>query len=204
MPACSSRWRIPALPEWLPMTNRRFALPICRGIEGFVGVRVLDHGVAVNAGLMGEGHFAHDGPVAGDGTPRGGGHHLAQGQEAMGIRVACQVGVRIHGHDDLLQCRIAGPFAETVHRDTERVRPGFGGRQGVGRGHAEIVVAVKFKRQFRDGCAQVTDEPDHRRRAADAHRVGNTQSMCPQACGGVGERGEPGDVGTGGVPGHRW
>jgi len=48
----------------------------------------------------------------------------------------------LQGHDHLLEGGVAGPFADSVDRDLRLASAGFQTGEGVGGGHAEIVVAV--------------------------------------------------------------
>ena len=95
---------------------------------------------------MGEGVAAHDGLV---------GLHREAGQvgdEAAGVADLLGVhagaahvelgGSRAQGHDDLLERGVAGALAEAVDGDLHLARAGLHRGQRVGRGQAQVVVAV--------------------------------------------------------------
>ena len=67
---------------------------------------------------------------------------------------------RPEGHHDLLQRRVAGALAEAVDRHLDLARAGLDRRERVGRGEAEVVVAVDADRRL--AADEVDDPPDER------------------------------------------
>ena len=79
-------------------------------------------------------------------------------------------------HDHFFQRSVAGAFAQAVDRDARAIRAGSERGNGVGRGHAEVVVPVKFQAQLRHGCAQGADEIAGLQRVQNADGVRDAQT----------------------------
>ena len=80
-----------------------------------------------------------------------------------------EVGPRLQRHDDLLQRAVARPFAEAVDGALDLPRAGTHGRQRVGHGHTQVVVAVNAD----DGPVDVADlGHEHRDHLAVLRRDG--------------------------------
>ena len=80
------------------------------------------------------------------------------------------------GHDDFFERAVARPFAEAVDRAFDLPGPGLDGRQAVGHGQAEIVVAVDADHglvDVRHAIAESADDVAHVGRRGVADRVGN-------------------------------
>ena len=85
------------------------------------------------------------------------------------------VGARVQGHDDFFQRRVAGALADAVDRDLRLPRAGVDGREGVGGGQAEVVVAVHAQDRLVDVgrvLADVAHEGGELLRDRVADRVG--------------------------------
>ena len=115
------------------------------GGERLVGRAVFQQAAAVDARFVAEGCRTDNGFFRREGTARGVRHKVAQHGKLPRIHAAVFPEREPHGHDDLVQCRVASTFAEAVDGDARGVRAGSERGNGVGRGHAEIVVTVKFQ-----------------------------------------------------------
>ena len=116
------------------------------GREDLVGLAVLEDAVLMNARRVREGVGAHDRLVRG--------HGLAAdfGDEARGAGDLLRVDARVETaerllaqldrHGDLLERAVARTLAQTVHAALDLERAVLNGGDRVGRGHAEVVVAV--------------------------------------------------------------
>ncbi len=124
-----------------------------------VGQRILDHAVLVDPGLVRECVAADDRLVGLDREPGQVADQAAGRGDLLGGHGRGQLGELRRpgpeGHHDLLERRVAGALAEPVDRDLHLTRAGLDSREGVGRGEAEVVVAVDA-----DSCISA-DEPDH-------------------------------------------
>jgi hypothetical protein len=113
--------------------------------DDLVGEAVLEHPVLMDARLVGEGVAAHDGLV-GLGEDAGEvRQELAGAVDLAGLHLAAeaQPGTsHLPGHHDLLQCGVAGPLADAVHRALHLPGAGLDGGERVGDGEAQVVVAV--------------------------------------------------------------
>ena len=142
-----------------------------------VGERVLDHAVLVDPALVGEGVGAHDGLVGLDREAGEVAHQAAGGRDLLGLHAAGQLGelgrARPEGHHDLLERGVAGALAEAVDRHLHLARAGLDGGERVGRGEAEVVVAVDGDR----GVAP--DEVDDRDPRAARTPPGWRSRRCP-------------------------
>ena len=92
--------------------------------------------------LVGEDVGAHDALPRGDGARRGGGHVLAELAEARRVQAEVDVAQVLERHHDLFEGGVAGALAEAVDGGVHVGRAGLDAGQGVGRGHAEVVVGV--------------------------------------------------------------
>ena len=103
----------------------------------------------MDAGRVREGVRADDGLVGLDQNAGHGGDHARGLVNLLGANISLQaVGVpaRVQGHDDFFQRRVAGAFADAVDGAFDLPRARAGGGEGVGRRHAEVVVAVGGQR----------------------------------------------------------
>ncbi len=140
---------------------------------------MLQHAVLMDAGFMGEGIGADDGLVrlhgeAGDGgdEARGFGDHRAVD---AGVKWH-QIGTRAQRHDDLFHRGVAGALAETVDSAFDLTRAGADGRQRIGNGEAQIVVAMNRDDRLVDvghAVEQHLDEGRELLRHRIAQRIGN-------------------------------
>ena len=96
----------------------RFAPTDVAGVDDLVGFPLLDDAVLVNAGAVREGVLAHDGLVSLDGEPGHPGHEPGSFDDLAGadvrIRPVETVPPGFQGEDDLLECGVAGTFADAV------------------------------------------------------------------------------------------
>ena len=127
------------------MTSTLFEHADALGLHDLVGLDVLDHAVLVDAALVLEGVAADDRLVVLHGEvghrrdqPRGPHQHLGIDAGRVGQHVAA----RLDRHDDLFERGVAGPLADAVDRAFDLARAGPDTGQGVGDGHAEVVVAM--------------------------------------------------------------
>ena len=116
------------------------------GGHDLVGQRVLDDAVLVDARLVGERVRAHDGLVRLDDEAGEVADEPAGRRDLLGRDAADEPrelgGSRAEGHHDLLQGGVAGALAEAVDGDLHLAGARLHGRERVGRGEAEVVVAV--------------------------------------------------------------
>ena len=144
-----------------------------------IGQGVVQHAVLMDAGLVGESVVADDrfvgrrresGQVLHD---AGGPVNLAGVQADLHAEVLAAGGQR---HGDFLQCGVAGAFAETVDRAFHLVGAGHDGGDGIGGGHAEVVVAVDADDRFFDigrMFADIADQAGEFIRHGIADGIGN-------------------------------
>ena len=82
-----------------------------------------------------------------------------------------------YGHGDFFQRCIACPLPQAVDGDTQCVCTCLCGRDAAGRGHAQIVVAMKFETHLSHPANSVPDHVDHLRGHRQSHGVGNAHPM---------------------------
>ena len=114
--------------------------------------------------FVGERVAAHDRLVRLDGEPGQVADEPARGGDLLRLDAARELlelrWARPQGHHDLLEGGVAGPLAEPVDRDLDLPRAGLDGRQRVGRGEAQVVVAVDADRRVApDEIHDAPDEP---------------------------------------------
>ena len=114
------------------------------GVDDFIGLHIFEHAVLVDAARMGESVAPHDGLVGLHGHV-----HQARHQARCGANLRrVDVGVDAHAlvafeyHGYLFERRVAGALTDAVDRHLHLPRPVEHTLQGVGRGHAQVVVAV--------------------------------------------------------------
>ena len=134
---------------------------------------------------MGKGIAAHDGLV---GLHRQAGQladQAADRVDAPGVDAriqAEQVAAGAEGHDHLFQRCIARPLADAVDRHLHLPRPGPHPGQRIGRGHAQVVVAVDRDGRPVDVGHMLDDAPDERAkllRRGVAGRIGDVDHRRP-------------------------
>ena len=76
-----------------------------------------------------------------------------------------------HGH--LFQGRIAGPLTQAPNRHAHGFRSRLKGAERVGRGHAQIIMAMKLKGKSRNACLDGSNKVRNGFRAGNPHRIGN-------------------------------
>ena len=169
-------WR----PECLPSTIWLPDLADGGGVDDLVGRALGQHAVLVDAGLVGEGVAAHDGlvvlhRVAGEAADQPAGAGQLLGAHA-GLDARELVGPDLDGHDHLLQGGVAGPLAQAVHAHLDLAGAGLHAGQRVGRGQAQVVVAVDRRDVVAlDLPADVLDQGAEVPRDAVADGVGDVQ-----------------------------
>ena len=133
--------------------RRRVAHVFCG--EGFVSCSVLQQAAAMDARFVAENRRAGHGLFQRKRTARRVRDQIAQRRKLPRIHAAIFSEREPRGHDDFVQGRVAGAFAEPVDGNTRRVCAGGKRGDGVCRRHAEIVVSVKFEAQVRRGRTQL-------------------------------------------------
>ena len=115
------------------------------GRHDLVRPRVSQHAVLVDARLVGEGVLADD-RLVGRELDAGDRREQARGAEEFFrpdvVRASEVVGARAQRHDNLLEGRVAGAFADAADRALDLARAGPDAGQRVGHAEPEVVVAV--------------------------------------------------------------
>jgi hypothetical protein len=141
-------------PRVLPHDEPAFRHADGFGRHDFVILAVLEHAVLVDAAFVGEGVVAHDGLVGLDHEARQAGDQAAGFVDFLGID-ACLVGIEVmpgfQDHDDLFQAGVARPLADAVDGAFHLPGPASDGRERVGDGQPQVVMAVDRD----DGLADV-------------------------------------------------
>ena len=166
--------------------------------ERLVGGGVLEHPVDVYPGFVREGVVPHDGLVVRDRNAGDPGDQFGRVADALGVHVGGDVVERHEAEDHLFQCRVARPFAQTIDADMDLAGPLPYGRQGVGHGQSEVVVAVDRQGHFGE-LHNFPDQVLHRRRRHGAHRVRQVDLVNPGILDGGMHLPEEPDVGPGSV-----
>ena len=94
-----------------------------------------------------------------------------------------EVLARPHRHHDLLERAVAGALADAIDRALDLAGAGADGSQGVGDGHAEVVVAVDRQYDLVDVGDVVLEVPDQRReltRYGVTDGIGDVDRRCPR------------------------
>ncbi len=81
------------------------------------------------------------------------------------------------GHDHFFKGRIAGSFSEAVDGHIHAADTGANGSDGVGDGHAKIVVSVKSKLQVGKLPADAMECLEGYHRIPDTHGVGQSDAV---------------------------
>ncbi len=149
-----------------------------------VGRALLHDAVLVNAGFVGEGVRADDGLVPLDDHA---GHLADQTAGAVqlarvhaGPAVVVLVATHLQSHDELFQRAVARALTQPVDRALDAARAVAHGRQRVGHGQAQVVVAMDMDDRLADVrhvLHQVRDQPAELDRHGVAHRVGNVHRL---------------------------
>ena len=100
----------------------------------------------------------------------------AGGRDLLGLDPRAEVGElgrpSAQGHHDLLEGGVAGPLAEAIDRDLHLASTGLDRGQGIGRGQAQVVVAVdRHGRGAADSFDDPFDQPPELGRDGVADRV---------------------------------
>ena len=147
----SARLALEAAPSG-ELADRQLAAGESDRLRGhdLVGQRVLDDAVLVDARLMGEGVATHDRLVGLDGEAGQVADQPAGGGELLGLDARAQIGELgrpgPQGHHDLFERGVAGALTEAVDRDLHLAGTGLDGRHRIGRGQAQVVVAMDAHR----------------------------------------------------------
>ncbi len=198
-------WR----PECLPEDDVGIRDPDRLGGHDLVGDLLLDQAVLVDARLVGEGVGPDDRLVRLDGDARDLREEPRGLVDVLGLDPrleAEEVLPGLEGHDHLLHRAVPRPLADPVDRALHLARPVLHGGQRIGRGEAEVVVAVdrddrladvrhpreerrdQVAELLRDGIAHRVRDVDRRRPRGD-DRLDHLAEVVPVAPGRV-HRGE--------------
>ena len=149
----------------------------------FVGERVLQHAVLMDAGLVSEGVCADDRLVGGHADADGGRQRLAGRHQPRrhDPRVEGQgLAPHVQRHHDFLERGVAGPLADAVDGAFHLAGAGFDRGEGVGHGQAQVVVAVRRQRDLvAHAGAHAVEHPGDVRRQGVAHRVREVHGRGP-------------------------
>ena len=119
--------------------------------ERLIGDGVLEQRGGVDAGFVAEGVGSGDGLGAVDGPAGVLRYQLAERIQPGRVQPGLPARGVTQGHDHFLKRSVAGPLAQSIHRDAGRICAALDGGKRVGRGHAQVVVAVEFERQLAAG-----------------------------------------------------
>jgi hypothetical protein len=156
------------------------------GAHDFKRLDVLQHAILMDAGFMQEGVLADDGLVELHRKAGNGGHTARQVHDLGGVdlgAVGHDVVADLHGHHDLFQRGVARAFAQPVDRAFDLARACVHGSQGVGGGHAQIVVAMRGEDHLvgsRHAVQQHGDQIGGFARGGVAHGIGNVDRGRPR------------------------
>jgi hypothetical protein len=153
-------------------------------IKRLVCAVITKHGVAMNTRFVDKNPIAYHRLGRGDVMPGFPGYQAAKREKGFGIHPATQYGMLMQRHNDLLKGNVTGTFAKAVDRHADGMGAGFESAYCIGGGHAEIVVAVEFKTQFRNNRFDGRDKLGDGTGTSDAHGIGHTHtkgtgSLCP-------------------------
>src|SRR3984885_13109094 len=135
------------------------------GLRGhvFVGQRVLENAILVDAGFVGEGVASDDGLVGLHGHAGDLAQQLAGGEQMFGSDgsfVGIAIVTNAEGHDNFFERGIAGALADAIDGAFNLAGSGGDGSHGVGYSHAEIVVAVSGDGDVLDSLHAAADGGD--------------------------------------------
>ena len=140
--------------------------PHGRGRHDLVGFGLGHDAVLMDAAFVREGVCSDDGLAGRDAHARDGREQMraagdlfradARGEAAVGVAAGTKA------HHDLLQCGIAGAFADSADRAFHLAGPGADSGKRVGHGKAEVVMAVRGHRRVSDALDAVHDGGDKR------------------------------------------
>ena len=123
-----------------------FAQSYIFGTHNLKGLGIFQHSVLVNAALMSKGIFTDDGFVKLHRKAGHRGHAAANGHYFCAVDL-CAVGhdvvAHFHSHHDLFQCRVASALPQAIDCALNLTCAGIDGGQGIGGGHAKIIVAMR-------------------------------------------------------------
>ena len=154
------------------------------GAHDFERFCVLEHSVLMNTAFMRKGIFADNGFVELHRKARHRADPPRDVHDLFGVDtrvIRHDVIAHLEGHNDLFQCRIASPFAQSVDGALDLPRAAFDGRERVGRRHAQVVVAMGGKDHVvRAGHRfdQAADQVGGFNGGGVADRVGNVDRCC--------------------------
>ena len=156
------------------------------GTHDLVGLAMLEHAVLMNAGLVGEGIGADDGLVGLHRKAGNARHQPRAVHDPGGVEVIHGAGKNVapgfHRHHHFLQRGIAGPLAQTIDGAFHLARAIHHRGQRVGRGQAEIVVAMHREHglvRIGNALAQVVNQGAELGGDVVAHGIGNVHRGRP-------------------------
>ena len=119
----------------------------CLGLHDLIGQLVFQHAVLVNTGLVGKGIITDHRLIDGDGNAGNLRQELTGGVNLFGHDLGADMGehvlARSERHDHFFHGRIPGAFAYAVNRTFHLAGAVLNGRQGIGYGQTQIVMAVR-------------------------------------------------------------
>ena len=127
-----------------------------RGVEIALGVAV-----GVYTGRLREDIGAENRRVRGNVLAAEGLHQFGNRRQPGFVDVGAELRVVCDGRHDFGQRRIAGALAQSVHAGVDAGGAGLNRRDGVGRGQAIVVVAVKVEDAVRPGDGHQADKAAH-------------------------------------------
>ena len=139
----------------------------------------------MDAGFVGESVLADNRLVSLHDHAGDVGDQAADGDEALGLHAAVgaiEVVARAQGHDNLFERAVAGPLAQPVDRALDLSGAGLDGREAVGHGHPQVVVAVDADDGAVDVRHTLAERLDHAVHVAGrgvADGVGNVDRRRP-------------------------
>ena len=167
------------------------------GLHDLEGRSLLQQAGLVDARLVGEGVAADDRLVALHHVAGQVAHHAAGARDLLGLDDAGLgvevVAARAQRHDDLFERGVAGALADAVDGALDLARAGAHRGQRVGRGQAEVVVAVAADDhvvQRRAEPVELADEVAELERQRVADRVGHVDRRRAALDGDVEDLGE--------------
>ena len=148
------------------------------GVDDLVCARIVEDGLGVNAGFVGEGAEAGDVVVKRDVDLHRFRHQIFQVLEFLQSILALDVVAirRDHPSHETTQRSDAVPFADADHRGVDVRRSGLEGAVGIRDGTSGIVVKMRLD-VTTDHTSQGPDQIVHLPRTGTAHRVGDAHPV---------------------------